>query len=191
MKVLLPDADIEYIEGLYSVEEATELFTVLQQNLDWRHDDIRMFGKTMKVPRLQAWYSDNELTYRYSNMTLASKPWTATLATLKERISDYCQHDFNAVLANLYRDQHDSVSWHSDDEAELGNMPIIASLSLGAARDFQLKHIDNKEKLTLSLSTGSLLIMRGNTQRYWQHCVPKRAKEIEARINLTFRKIIV
>lgn len=191
MKVLLPDADIEYIEGLYSVEEATELFTVLQQSLDWRHDDIRMFGKIMKVPRLQAWYSDNELTYRYSNMTLASKPWTATLTTLKKRISDYCQHDFNAVLANLYRDQHDSVSWHSDDEAELGNMPIIASLSLGAARDFQLKHIDNKEKLTLSLSTGSLLIMRGDTQRYWQHCVPKRAKEIEARINLTFRKIIV
>lgn len=191
MKVLLPDADIEYIEGLYSVEEATELFTVLQQSLDWRHDDIRMFGKIMKVPRLQAWYSDNGLTYRYSNMTLASKPWTATLATLKERISDYCQHDFNAVLANLYRDQHDSVSWHSDDEAELGNMPIIASLSLGAARDFQLKHIDNKEKLTLSLSTGSLLIMRGDTQRYWQHCVPKRAKKIEARINLTFRKIIV
>lgn len=191
MKVLLPDADIEYIEGLYSVEEATELFTVLQQSLDWRHDDIRMFGKVMKVPRLQAWYSDNGLTYRYSNMTLASKPWTETLATLKERISDYCQHDFNAVLANLYRDQHDSVSWHSDDEAELGNMPIIASLSLGAARDFQLKHIDYKEKLTLSLSTGSLLIMRGDTQRYWQHCVPKRAKEIEARINLTFRKIIV
>jgi len=191
MKVLLPDADIEYIEGLYSVEEATELFTVLQQSLDWRHDDIRMFGKIMKVPRLQAWYSDNGLTYRYSNMTLASKPWTATLATLKEHISDYCQHDFNAVLANLYRDQHDSVSWHSDDEAELGNMPIIASLSLGAARDFQLKHIDNKEKLTLSLSTGSLLIMRGDTQRYWQHCVPKRAKKIEARINLTFRKIIV
>ena len=191
MKVLLPDADIEYIEGLYSVEEATELFTVLQQSLDWRHDDIRMFGKIMKVPRLQAWYSDNGLTYRYSNMTLASKPWTATLAILKKRISDYCQHDFNAVLANLYRDQHDSVSWHSDDEAELGNMPIIASLSLGAARDFQLKHIDNKEKLTLSLSTGSLLIMRGDTQRYWQHCVPKRAKEIEARINLTFRKIIV
>jgi alkylated DNA repair dioxygenase AlkB len=191
MKVLLPDADIEYIEGLYSVEEATELFTVLQQSLDWRHDDIRMFGKVMKVPRLQAWYSDNGLTYRYSNMTLASKPWTETLATLKERISDYCQHDFNAVLANLYRDQRDSVSWHSDDEAELGNMPIIASLSLGAARDFQLKHIDYKEKLTLSLSTGSLLIMRGDTQRYWQHCVPKRAKEIEARINLTFRKIIV
>lgn len=191
MKVLLPDADIEHIEGLYSVEEATELFTVLQQSLDWRHDDIRMFGKIMKVPRLQAWYSDNGLTYRYSNMTLASKPWTATLTTLKKRISDYCQHDFNAVLANLYRDQHDSVSWHSDDEAELGNMPIIASLSLGAARDFQLKHIDNKEKLTLSLSTGSLLIMRGDTQRYWQHCVPKRAKEIEARINLTFRKIIV
>ena len=191
MKVLLPDADIEYIEGLYSVEEATELFTVLQQSLDWRHDDIRMFGKIMKVPRLQAWYSDNGLTYRYSNMTLASKPWTATLAILKKRISDYCQHDFNAVLANLYRDQRDSVSWHSDDEAELGNMPIIASLSLGAARDFQLKHIDYKEKLTLSLSTGSLLIMRGDTQRYWQHCVPKRAKEIEARINLTFRKIIV
>ncbi len=191
MKVLLPDADIDYIEEFYPADEAAELFTVLQQSLDWRQDDIRMFGKTIKVPRLQAWYSDNDLTYRYSNMTLTSKPWTATLAKLKKRISDYCQHDFNAVLANLYRDQRDSVSWHSDNEIELGNKPVIASLSFGAERDFQLKHIENKAKLPLSLASGSLLIMRGDTQSCWQHCLPKRAKEIGPRINLTFRKVIV
>jgi alkylated DNA repair dioxygenase AlkB len=111
------------------------------------------------------------------------------LRALKEKVSDYCDHEFNAVLANLYRNQHDSVGWHSDDEPELGLMPTIASLSFGAEREFQLKHIITKEKINIVLTPGSLLIMRGNTQQYWQHCLPKRSKKIAPRINLTFRKI--
>lgn len=189
MKIPSPDADIEYIENFYAADKAQLFFHQLEQKLAWRHDDIKMFGKVMKIPRLQAWYGDNNLSYRYSNMTLIAQPWTESLRVLKAKVSDYCDHEFNAVLANLYRNQDDSVGWHSDDEPELGLMPTIASLSFGAEREFQLKHIITKEKINIVLRPGSLLIMRGNTQQYWQHCLPKRSKEIAPRINLTFRKI--
>ncbi len=191
MKILLPDADIEYIEDFYSTDEAEILFHDLVQNLAWRQDDIRMFGKIVKIPRLQAWYGDNNLRYRYSNMTLTAKPWAASLLALKSKVSGYCYHDFNAVLANLYRSENDSVGWHSDNEPELGKMPTIASLSFGAEREFQLKHIGTKAKKNILLASGSLLIIRGNTQNSWQHCLPKRTAKMAPRINLTFRKIII
>jgi len=189
LKINCPDADIDYIEDFYTRGKADMIFHDLARSLAWRHDDIKMFGKVMKIPSLQAWYGDNNLSYRYSNITLTAKPWTAPLLALKAKVSVYCQHDFNAVLANLYRSQHDSVGWHSDDEPELDRMPVIASLSFGAEREFQLKHIITKEKISLCLAPGSLLIMRGETQSYWQHCLPKRTKEIMPRINLTIRKI--
>lgn len=190
MQIIAPDADIDYIENFYSLDESSVIFNDLVQSLVWRHDDIKMFGKTMKIPRLQAWYGDNNLRYRYSNITLLANPWSSTLLTLKKKVSRYCHHDFNAVLANLYRNQYDSVGWHSDDEPELGEMPTIASLSFGAEREFQLKHITTKAKINLVLAPGSLLIMRGNTQNCWQHCLPKRTKPITPRINLTFREIM-
>ncbi len=190
MKITLPDADIEYVSNFYNAEQASLLFNDLHQKLLWRHDDILMFGKQIKIPRLQAWYSDNDLSYRYSNMTLESQALTPILRQVQRKISEYSQHEFNAVLANLYRNQSDSVGWHSDDEIELGTNPVIASLSLGAERDFQLKHIKTKEKVTLALAPGSLLIMRGTTQHYWQHCIPKRSRNIMPRINLTFRKVL-
>ena len=189
MKINCPDADIDYIEDFYSSDEAEIIFHELRQSLAWRHDDIKMFGKVMKIPRLQAWYGDHKLSYRYSNITLTAKPWTECLQALKAKVNDYCQHDFNAVLANLYRHQNDSVGWHSDDEPELGTMPVIASLSFGAERDFQLKHTKTKEKISIALAPGSLLVMRGETQNYWQHCLPKKTKIITPRINLTFRRI--
>lgn len=190
MKISLPDADIDYIEEFYSAIEAAEVFTALLQSLAWRQDDIVLFGKKVNIPRLQAWYGDNQLSYRYSNMTLTAQPWTTQLLALKARVSDYCQLDFNAVLANLYRSEKDSVSWHSDDEPEFGAMPNIASLSFGAAREFQLKHKVTGIKKNMMLHSGSLLVMRGKTQDYWQHCLPKRHRAIAPRINLTFRKII-
>ena len=189
MKIELPNADIDYIDNFYSAKEALQLYYELTQSLAWREDTIRMFGKLMKVPRLQALYSDNNSSYRYSNMTLTSTPFTPTLTKIKQRLGGYCQEQFNTVLANLYRNEKDSVSWHSDDESELGTNPVIASLSFGAERDFQLKHIQTKEKLSIRLASGSLLLMKGTTQHYWQHCVPKRSKSIGPRINLTFRKI--
>ncbi len=191
MKISLPDADIEYIENFYSINEATALFDIFQQHLLWRQDDIRMFGKIVKIPRLQAWYGDNNLRYRYSNMTLTAQPWATSLLAIKSRISDYCHHDFNAVLANLYRSENDSVGWHSDNEPELGKTPTIASLSFGAEREFQLKHISTNAKKNILLAPGSLLIMKGNMQSSWQHCLPKKTRKIAPRINLTFRKIII
>ena len=163
MKISLPDADIEYIENFYSINEATALFDIFQQHLLWRQDDIRMFGKIVKIPRLQAWYGDNNLRYRYSNMTLTAQPWTASLLALKSK----------------------------DNEPELGKTPTIASLSFGAEREFQLKHISTNAKKNILLAPGSLLIMKGNTQSSWQHCLPKKTRKIAPRINLTFRKIII
>lgn len=191
MKILLPDADIDYIEGFYSPNNATAIFAALQQSLAWRNDDIVLFGKRVPIPRLQAWYGDNKLQYRYSNLTLTAQPWTSHLLAIKAKVSEYCHHEFNAVLANLYRSEKDSVGWHSDDEPELGEMPTIASLSFGATREFQLKHKDTGMKKNILLKSGSLLIMQGKTQHYWQHCLPKRSRALAPRINLTFRKIIL
>lgn len=191
MKILLPDADIDYIEGFYSPNNATAIFAALQQSLAWRNDDIVLFGKRVPIPRLQAWYADNNLQYRYSNLTLTAQPWASDLLAIKAKLGEYCHHEFNAVLANLYRSEKDSVGWHSDDEPELGEMPTIASLSFGATREFQLKHKDTGMKKNILLKSGSLLIMQGKTQHYWQHCLPKRNRALAPRINLTFRKIIL
>ncbi|SEK66001.1 DNA-N1-methyladenine dioxygenase [Colwellia chukchiensis] len=190
MKITLPDADIEYIEHFYSQQAAADLFTDLQHNLRWRQDSITLFGKHTHLPRLQAWYGNKNLSYCYSSMCLIAKPWTASLLDVKLKVSKYCQQEFNAVLANYYRHEKDSVAWHSDNEPELGTAPTIASLSLGASREFQLKHKASGLKKSLILSSGSLLIMRHETQQYWQHCLPKRAHCIAPRINLSFRSIM-
>ena len=143
----------------------------------------------MPIPRLQAWYGDDELTYTYSKLKLIAHPWLPTLVILKKLVEQQIKGSFNAVLANYYRDQNDAVSWHSDNEDELGEEPVIASLSFGDSRDFKLKHNSTGEKLTIPLKSGSLLIMSGKTQHYWQHCLPRCKREKRARINLTFRLI--
>jgi alkylated DNA repair dioxygenase AlkB len=113
----------------------------IYQELCWSQDEIMMFGKLVTIPRLQAWYADDELSYTYSKLQMKALPWLATLQGLRQQLEGFCQHSFNAVLANCYRDERDSVSWHSDDEKELGKQPVIASLSFGASREFHLKPI--------------------------------------------------
>lgn len=190
MKIKIPDADIEYHQGFIPAQLALDYYYQLKQDLLWREDSIVMYGKLIPIPRLQAWYGDAGVDYTYSNLTLSTVTWTPLLAKLREQVCLHCQHQFNAVLANQYRDQRDSVSWHSDDEPELGKHPVIASLSFGGERDFQLRHNQSKQKLNLPLAPGSLLVMKGNTQSFWQHCIPKRTRQISPRINLTFRKIL-
>lgn len=190
MKIKLDNADVQYVENYLSPSRALTYFYTLQRELNWQQDQIKLYGKTVAIPRLQAWYGEPRLQYRYSQLTLQSLAWTKTLEELLPPIAGFCQNNFNAVLANYYRNQKDSVAWHSDDEPELGDQPVIASLSLGTARDFQLRHKVTKQKVSLTLASGSLLVMRGDTQTYWQHCVPKRTSIIGPRINLTFRKII-
>jgi len=151
---------------------------------------IQVYGKSHLTPRLSCWMGDKNAVYGYSHTVMQPVAWDSKILHIKQKIENVTNESFNSVLINYYRDGKDSNGWHSDDEPELGVNPVIASLSLGAPRDFHLRHKTNK-KLThkMSLTSGSLLVMSGTTQQYWQHHIPKRAKA-EGRINLTFRTII-
>lgn len=186
----LPDCDISYMTNFIELEQANWLFKSLETNIPWQQDDIKVFGKTYAQPRLTSLHSSEGKSYSYSNITMNSKPFTHELNELKKKLFVLTQIKFNACLLNLYRNGQDSNGWHSDDEKELGTNPVIASISLGEERSFQLRHkFDSSLKHKLVLKHGSLLLMKGTTQHYWQHQVPKTKKQIEKRINLTFRVI--
>lgn len=161
----------------------------LEAELDWRQDRIRLFGRQLPIPRLQAWHGEPGCQYRYSGLTLAPRPWTPTLQVLRAAIEERLAADFNAVLANLYRDGSDSVGWHADDEPELGPEPLIASLSLGAPRRFCLRHRHSGERHDLELPAGSLVVMGGSLQHHWLHALPKTRRPCGSRINLSFRQV--
>ena len=185
----LSGATIAYYPNFIDFSESKLLVKQLFQDIAWRQDNISMFGKTVDIPRLQAWYGDKNASYTYSKLTLLPFDWTPLLLRLKQQVSEFCQQDFNGMLANCYRDHRDSVSWHSDDEPELGEQPVIASLSLGCQRMFHLKHKDSRESVKLPLQSGSLLVMSGATQQNWRHAIHKTRIEKPMRINLTFRNI--
>ena len=186
----LPDADISYFPNFLSTKEAEDYFKLFQKGINWQQDDIKIFGKIYKQPRLTALYGEKEKSYSYSNITMHPEPFTASLLEIKKRIEGKCDARFNVVLLNLYRDGSDSNGWHSDDEKELGKNPVIASVSLGAKRVFQLRNkTDKKLRHKVVLDTGSLLLMKGTTQHFWQHQVAKSKKVVNSRINLTFRFI--
>ena len=148
-----------------------------------------MYGKKINFPRLTAWYGDQDKSYSFSGVTLSPHPWHELLLTIKSRIEETAATRFNSVLLNLYRDGNDSISWHTDAEPELGLNPVIGSVNFGATRKFQLRHHFTNERIDIELIHGSLLIMQGELQHYWQHQVPKTNKKISPRINLTFRLI--
>ena len=185
----MADASIQYYPNFLNYGDSLTFLDNLYKELDWQQESLFIYGKKVKIPRLQAWYGDDQMDYTYTNLTLSAKPWTPLLYTLKQRVESFCQLTFNSVLANCYRDQQDSVSWHSDDEPELGYNPIIASLSFGAKRTFHLKHKVTGERFNLPLQSGSLLLMSGNTQTHWQHMLSKSKRIMPMRINLTFRQI--
>ena len=186
----IDDGDILWIKRFLPKSDADSLLQTLLADIPWRQDSIRIAGKPVPVPRLQAWYGDPGMTYTYSGLSLDPLPWSPTLAALKQRIEDYSDCQFNSLLANLYRNEQDSVGWHADNEPELGRNPAIASLSLGDTRDFQMKHRQRQEqKLSLPLQHGDLLIMKGALQHHWLHQIPKSKAPCQPRINLTFRRI--
>lgn len=162
---------------------AASLFQHLIDSAPWRQER----GRLGPFPRLTAWYAEGGLSYSYSGVTHVAEPWTPPLADLKTRLEQVCNARFNSALVNRYRDGRDSMGWHADNERELGSNPTIASVSLGATRRFRLKHLASGETLNFDLSDGSLLVMAGTTQHHWHHCVPKTAKPVGERINLTFR----
>jgi alkylated DNA repair dioxygenase AlkB len=189
MQLDLPDASITFIADFLPENQAEHYYQSLLEETDWRQESITVYGKTHATPRLSCWMGDAGTDYRYSNMTMQPVPWSAVVREIKSAVEVATAHSYNSVLVNYYRDGRDSNGWHSDDERELGRQPVIASLSLGAARDFQLRHKIHKQlKHNILLTPGSLVLMRGDTQKYWQHHIPKRAN-VDGRINLTFRTI--
>lgn len=191
MKLDLPGADVEWIPDWLAPAAAAALLAHLQATVAWEVHRIRLFGREVDSPRLSCWIGDPQARYRYSGALFEPQPWPAALEPLRQRLRDTVGVDFNSVLANLYRDGRDAMGWHSDDEPELGVAPVIASLSLGATRRFALKHRrDPERRLALELPHGSLLVMSGATQRHYRHALPRTARPVGARINLTFRRIL-
>ncbi len=168
---------------------ASELMRQLTDEIQWQEDYIVAFDRRFMIPRKQAWFADNGIQYRYSDNLLTSQPWLPALLQLRESIESHTDFRFNAVLATLYRDGNDSVSWHADDEKELGTSPVIASLSLGATRSFEFRHRVTGEQGRLALHHGDFLIMPAGFQEQWQHQIPAEPEVREPRINLTFRLV--
>jgi alkylated DNA repair dioxygenase AlkB len=183
------DGELYFIENFIPRDEADLLHILLRRDLAWREEEITVFGRRVKVPRLVCWYGDAGAIYRYSGVEHAPLPWIETLLTLKSRVECFCGRQFNSVLGNLYRDGRDSMGWHADKEKELGPNPFIASLSFGAERLFKLRHNKTGEILEVVLTHGSLLLMGGSLQHKWRHSVPKTRETKAERVNLTFRTI--
>lgn len=191
----LPDADLLLDTAFLSPEEAGNFLAELTATIPWKQEPIKLFGKEVLQPRLTAWHGDAQARYRYSGLALEPSPWTPALEQLRNRVEAASGTQFNSVLLNLYRTGQDSMGWHADNEPELGSEPVIASLSLGATRLFRFKPRDPVRTphppLSVALTSGSLLLMRGLTQQHWLHALPKTARPQQPRLNLTFRRVTV
>ncbi len=188
-KLELSNAEVILYSGLFQPPESHQIFNQLLNQVEWKHEPIKIFGKSVLQPRLTAYYGNK--SYTYSGVTMQPLPWNAPLLHIKEKIEPLVNTQFNAVLINLYRDGQDYMGWHSDDEKNLAEGSVIGSLSLGETRRFIFRRRDDHQiKVELNLGDGDFLVMGGETQKFWQHHVPKTAKSTEPRINLTFRVIL-
>ena len=186
----LQDAEIIYFAHFFDKKEADAIFRQLAKDIPWQQDDIQVFGKIHPQPRLTALFGNEGKPYSYSNIKMQPYPWTLLLQKIKSYVESVSDTNFTTVLLNQYRDGKDSNGWHADNEKELGSNPVIASVSFGAERIFQLKHNSiSGLKQNIILEHGSLLLMKGTTQHFWKHQIPKTSKTIGPRINLTFRVI--
>ena len=187
---VMPNAEVIFFPQFFSEEESDQIFKDLIENIEWQQDKIKFYGKLIDLPRLTAWYGDKGKSYTYSGIPMNPHSWTSTLQKIKSTIEKVAHVSFSSVLLNRYRNGKDSVAWHSDNEPELGKNPVIGSVSFGATRKFKLRYLPNKEvKTQVELTHGSFLLMREETQHYWEHEIPKTAKPVSERLNLTFRVI--
>jgi alkylated DNA repair dioxygenase AlkB len=185
------DGGLQYAQHFLSQDQADRLLAELITQVPWQQVQIRLYGKNVLTPRLSCWMGDASAVYRYSNTTFLPEPWLDSIFGLKNKLETAVGSMFNSVLLNYYRTGQDAMGWHSDDEPELGAQPVIASLSLGAERRFLLREKQQGARsVALPLAHGSLLLMQGDSQNRFQHALPRTAKPIGARINLTFRKIL-
>ncbi len=188
----IKEAEVYYLRHLPLARAPHIVMGQLIDEVPWRAENIVVWGRIYAQPRLIAWYGDVGKNYTYSGIYLEALPWTEALLDIKKRVEAVARTDFNSVLLNYYRDHRDSMGLHSDDEPELGERPILASLSLGEERTFVLKHKREKslKPVRLKLASGSLLLMKGDTQRCWKHGIGKETGPCGPRVNLTFRRIL-
>lgn len=188
---LLPyDGIVHYHGKVFSNKEAQHYLDTLLQTIAWKNDEVIIFGKRIVTKRKTAWYGEPGLSYTYSGIARKALPWTKELQEIKTIVEKISNTRFNSCLLNLYHNGDEGMSWHSDDEPELGKENIIASVSFGAERKFSFKHRQTKQTLSVMLENGSVLIMKGSTQANWLHCLAKTKTVSKPRINLTFRTII-
>jgi alkylated DNA repair dioxygenase AlkB len=191
----IPGAELYFDERFLTADRANTFFDVLFKNCTWQRRN-GPFGHP--VPRDEAFYGDAGTQYTYSRRQYTPLPWIPELLELRTLVEDATpsavyrdldptRRGYNAVLCNLYRDGNDSVGWHADAEPEMG--PVIASVSLGEPRLFRLKARNGKTSFSRVMPHGSLLIMAGDTQKLFQHEVPKQPDISQPRINLTFRRV--
>ena len=184
------DGAAYYYGKIFAFDEANEYFQSLLQNISWKNDEVVVFGKHIVTNRKTAWYGDSSYVYVYSNIEKKALPWTNVLVSLKQIVENHSYTKFNSCLLNLYNDGNVGVGWHSDDEKSIEDSSCIASVSLGAERNFTFKHKQSKKIISILLEHGSLLLMKDTTQKNWLHCLPKSVKITLPRINLTFRRMV-
>jgi alkylated DNA repair dioxygenase AlkB len=190
LRLGLPDADVRLWRAAFRTAEADALLAALRSQIDWQQEDILIFGERKRVPRLVAWHGEPGTAYTYSGTAHEPLPWTPELQQVRQRAEELTGYRYNSVLLNLYRDGRDGMGWHADDEPELGREPAIASVSFGASRRFKLRHRRSRSAAsTVDLAHGDLLLMAGATQHHYVHAVPKTARPVGERVNLTFRRV--
>jgi alkylated DNA repair dioxygenase AlkB len=190
MNLLPGDGIVHYYGKLMSSEEASTMAMALLNRIEWRNDEAVIYGKRIITKRKVAWYGEEPFSYTYSNTTKTALPWTPELLALKNLAEKHSGETYNSCLLNLYHDGSEGMAWHSDGEKDLRKNGAIASLSFGAERKFCFKHKQTGEKIDVFLETGSLLVMKGETQTHWLHRLPPSTKIHQPRINLTFRTIV-
>ena len=187
---LLPsDGQVNYHPFAFSKEEIESHFHDLSNEIIWQQDVVKLFGKTYITDRKVAWYAEKPFIYRYSGQSKIALPFSPTLLDIKSRVEKLTGSEYDACLLNYYHNGSEGMGWHSDNEKSIRPNSSIASVSLGVTRKFQFKHKTQGLKLDLILDSGSVLDMRGETQEFWMHALPKSKKVLGTRINLTFRKM--
>ena len=187
--ILPNNGTVNYYGPLFSLSKAEHYMQSLLNKIEWKNDEVLIYGKRIITKRKIAWYGDSPYSYTYSNTTKKALPWISELLELKEIVEKQSNETFNSCLLNLYHDGSEGMTWHSDAEKELQENSSIASLSFGAERKFSFKNKIDKKIISLVLQHGSLLLMKGETQSHWLHCLPTTKKTNLPRVNLTFRTI--
>ena len=189
IQIINKDGVAIYHPGVLSIDTANQYLIELQKDISWEQDVIHLFGKTFITQRRVAWFGDEPYEYKYSKISRVAKLWTNALRRIKEVVEANCDESFNSCLLNLYQDGNEGMGWHADNEKELKRNGTIASVSIGAERKFSFKHKVSHEVVDINLENGSALLMKGEIQQFWKHCLPKSKKISKPRVNLTFRNI--